>query len=173
MKWSLVAKNINELKPQAKNPRRLSKEQKSNLFTSLENFGMAEPIVVNTDGTIIGGHQRYLMLKSKGQKLIDCMMPDTPLSPMEIDELTIRLNKNQGEFDYDLLANSYDPENLVEWGFTMDELHLESLPDQKDQPKTFQLTAKFENEDDLRQAEIDIASIIDKYASASYKVKVK
>jgi hypothetical protein len=55
----------------------------------------------------------------------------------------------------------------------MEELHLESIPDQQEKPKICQLTAKFENEDDLRQAELQIAAIVDLYASASYKVKVK
>lgn len=95
------------------------------------------------------------------------------LSQSAIDELTIRLNKNSGSFDFDLLANGYDPQDLVNWGFDMEELHLESIPEQTEPPKTCQLTAKFENEDDLRQAEVQIAAIIDLYASASYKVKVK
>jgi len=173
MKWSLESRLVSSLKPQEKNPRLLKKSQREQLSKSLAKFGCAEPIVINPDGTIIGGHQRLSILRKEGSKEVDCMVPDKPLDEKEVDELTIRLNKNAGDFDFDLLANAYEPESLLEWGFTMDELHLESIPDQIDTPKTCQLTAKFENEDDLRQAETKIAAIIDLYASAFYKVKVK
>lgn len=170
--WKLVEIYVSDITPQTKNPRRLSKEEKNQLSKSLDSFGVVEPIVINTDGTLIGGHQRFNILKSQGHKNIKCMMPHRILSEKEVDELTIRLNKNHGEFDFDLLANGYEPEDLISWGFTMEELHLESIPENQ-KPKTCQLTAKFENEDDLREAEKDIAAIIDKYASASYKVKIK
>lgn len=163
---------IDELCPQEKNPRRISRKQREELTKSLERFGVAEPIVVNSDMTVIGGHQRLSVLKSKGHKEVDCMVPEELLEPIQLEELNIRLNKNTGSFEFDLLANGYDPENLLDWGFDMEELHLESIPEQQS-PQSFQLTAKFENEDDLREAENDIAAIIDKYASASYKVKVK
>ena len=173
MKWNYVMRRMDELTPQKKNPRRISKSQKDHLASSLNKFGFSQPLVINLDGTIIAGHQRFYILKVTGRKEIDCMEADQLLSEEMVDELTIRLNKNSGSFDFDLLANSYDPQDLVNWGFDMDELHLESIPDQQEKPKLCQLTAKFENEDDLRQAELQIAAIVDLYASASYKVKVK
>jgi hypothetical protein len=171
--WDKGLYQIRDLKPQEKNPRRISKEMKEQLKNSILKFGVPDSIIINHDLTIIGGHQRYYTLKAMGEKMVMCMRAVEPLTPQEVDELTIRLNKNRGEFDFDLLANGYDPECLIDWGFTLEELHLEQLPEQEEKPKTFQLTAKFENEEDLRQAEIEIAAIIDLYASASYKVKVK
>lgn len=173
MKWNYVKRKIDELRPQQKNPRKISKIQKDQIKSSLDKFGCAQPIVINKDGTILGGHQRFYLLRSKGAKEVDCMQAQDQLDEKLVDELTIRLNKNVGSFDFDLLANGYDPQDLINWGFDMEELHLESIPDQTEVPKTCQLTAKFENEDDLRQAEVQIAAIIDLYASASYKVKVK
>lgn len=173
MKWNYVRKKIDELRPQEKNPRKISKGQKDNLKASINNFGSCQPIVITKDGIILGGHQRYYILRGKGEKLVDCMVAQDELEQKQIDEITIRLNKNTGSFDFDLLANGYDPQDLVNWGFDMEELHLESIPEQTDPPKLCQLTAKFENEDDLRQAELQIAAIVDLYASASYKVKVK
>lgn len=173
MKWNYVTRKTDELRPQEKNPRKISKDQKTHIKSSLTKFGLSQPIVINKDGTIIGGHQRFYILRSQGEKTVACMQADSLLDQKEVDELTIRLNKNSGSFDFDLLANGYEPEDLVNWGFDMDELHLESIPDQTEVPKTCQLTAKFENEDDLRQAELQIAAIVDLYASASYKVKVK
>ena len=37
-------------------------------------------------------------------------------------ELNVRLNKNTGSFDWDILANEFEVEDLVDWGFTEDEL---------------------------------------------------
>jgi len=173
MNWNYVKRKIDELRPQQKNPRKISKAQKEQITSSLSKFGVCQPIVIAKDGTILGGHQRYYILRSKGQKQVDCMEASEELTQGQIDELTIRLNKNSGSFDFDLLANGYAPEDLINWGFDMEELHLEAIPDQSEAPKLCQLTAKFENEDDLRQAELQIAAIIDLYASASYKVKVK
>jgi hypothetical protein len=45
-----------------------------------------------------------------------------------VDELNIRLNKNQGEFDYEILANQWEVGHLMNWGFTMKELEID-LPD--------------------------------------------
>jgi len=173
MKWNYVKRRIDELRPQQKNPRKISKVQKEQITSSLSRFGLCQPIVIAKDGTILGGHQRFYILRTKGEKEVGCMEASEDLSPAQVDELTIRLNKNSGSFDFDLLANGYDPQDLINWGFDMEELHLESIPEQTEPPKLCQLTAKFENEDDLRQAELQIAAIIDLYASASYKVKVK
>jgi len=173
MKWKFEKRAIRDLKLQSKNPRRLSQEQKEHLQKSISAFGLPQPIVINRNGVVIGGHQRVAILKLQGEKEADCAVPESLLSEKEVDELSIRLNKNAGSFDFDMLANAFDPHDLVDWGFSLDELHLEEIPEKKETPKICQLTARFENEDDLRQAEMHIATIIDQYASASYKVKVK
>jgi ParB-like chromosome segregation protein Spo0J len=173
MDWKFVKRDIDDLKPQEKNPRKISKEQKKQLGESLTKFGCAEPIVVTKDGTIIGGHQRYFILKAKGKRSVECMECQDDLSQAQLDELTVRLNKNTADFDFDLLAGGYEPEKLINWGFSMEELELESIPDQTEKPKKFEITAHFENGDDLEQAEVQIAAIVDLYASASYKVKIK
>jgi ParB-like chromosome segregation protein Spo0J len=173
MQWKPVKRDLKGLKPQEKNPRSATKEQKKQLSKSLEKFGTCEPIVITKDGTIIGGHQRYYILKGRKEKSVDCMECQDNLDQEQIDELTIRLNKNTAAFDFDLLAGGYEAEKLLEWGFSMEELELESIPDQSKEPKLFQVTAKFDNEDDLRDAEDEIAEIVKKYAAASYKVKIK
>lgn len=173
MRWNYIEKPIKDLKTQSKNPRRMSEQEGAQLESSLRKFGVVEPVVITQDNIVIGGHQRLRLLKRQGLKDVGCMQAQEALTEEQLDELTIRLNKNNGSFDFDLLGNGYDAEDLVSWGFSMEELHLEEIPEKKEPPKVCSLTAKFENEDDLRQAERDIACIIDLYASASYKVKIK
>ena len=179
MKWHLSKLRIKDLLPNEKNPRKISTGEASQLQSSLEKFGMCEPIVVNCDGTIIGGHQRLRILSKMGTREVDVYIPDTPLSQKEAEELTIRLNKSGGSWDYDALANCWDPEELVEWGFTLDELHLESLPptsDGEDEKKPSQkctMNITFKSAEHLQEAENEISTIVDRFQGASYKVKIK
>lgn len=53
---------------------------------------------------------------------MECWVPDHQLCEEDIDHLCVGLNLNQGQFDYDVLANAWDPLNLVEWGFTEEQL---------------------------------------------------
>ena len=172
MEWQHEIREIKTLRENPDNPRRLSTKQGDELKNSLSKFGQCEPVVIQQDGTIIGGHQRFRILKKMGAKHIDAYVPKEPLSESEARELTIRLNKNQGDWDFDMLANVWDVDLLLESGFTTEELHLDII-EEETKPTKFTLTAKFENEDDLREAELDIKAVISKYNTASYKVKVK
>jgi len=132
--WTLKKFEIKELKPYSKNPRTMTRSQRQHIKESLSKFGTAEKPIVNTDGTIIGGHQRVKILKEMGVKQIECWVPNIQLNDSEVSELCVRLNKNTGSFDYDILANEFELNELCEWGFHMDEL-LDSYEDPCDQPK--------------------------------------
>ena len=120
----IVDVKISDLKPSEYNPRALSKKEAKDLRESLERFGMVEPIVVNRTkhrmNVIVGGHQRYYILKEMGRETIPVVYVDLPDIKKE-QELNIRLNKNVGHWEWDLLAN-FDKELLTEAGFEMKEL---------------------------------------------------
>lgn len=122
IKWTLQSFSIDKLKDHPKNPRKLTKEQYEQLKASIEKFGLIDKPVCTKDGRIIGGHQRKNILKKLGVKKIDCYVPDRDLSEKEIDELCIRLNKATGNWDYDILANEWEQNELFEWGFSEDDL---------------------------------------------------
>ena len=107
--------DIYKLKPAKYNPRQVSKKQFKDIKKSVEKFGLVDPIIINSNYTIIGGHQRYKICKELNFEQIDCVVLD--LSLEQERELNIRLNKNSGEFDMDILANEFDVDDLVEWGF--------------------------------------------------------
>ena len=106
---------INKLKPATYNPRQISTKQYKDLKESINKFGLVDPIIVNKCYTIIGGHQRYKICKDLDYKDIGCIILD--LDKEQERELNIRLNKNTGEFDMDILANEFDIDQLVDWGF--------------------------------------------------------
>jgi len=130
--WQLQPRKIKDLKKHPKNPRKLTREQYDHLKNSLDKFGYIDKIVINVDGTIIGGHQRYEILKrekTSNISSIECWVPDRLLDYNEVEELLIRLNRNHGEFDYDLLANEFEVPELLDWGFHVDELQLRETED--------------------------------------------
>ena len=113
---------INKLKPAEYNPRQITKKQYNDLKMSIEKFGIVDPVVLNKDMTVIGGHQRLKVCKDLNHDVIPCVVLD--LSKEEERELNIRLNKSGGEFDMDALANYFDVEELTDWGFKHVELGL-------------------------------------------------
>ena len=108
-------KKLSELKPAPYNPRQSNVEQEKQLKSSLEKFGVVEPIIFNKQtGYIVGGHFRIRELKKLGYKEIECVIVD--LNEADEKELNIRLNANTGSWDWDELANNWDSELLSDWG---------------------------------------------------------
>jgi DNA modification methylase len=125
--WTLKQFRLDELTDYYKNPRSLSEKEFKQLKTSLEKFGMIDKPIVNADSahTIIGGHQRKHVLEATGVKECECWIPDRELSDKEVEELNIRLNKNTGSWDFDVLANEFELDDLLDWGFDKQELDLD------------------------------------------------
>ena len=120
MKIELI--KINKLKPAEYNPRQITTKQYNDLKESIRKFDLVDPIIVNKDMTVIGGHQRLKVCKDLNYKDVDCVILD--LSKEQERELNIRLNKSGGDFDMDALANYFDVEELTDWGFKHVELGL-------------------------------------------------
>ena len=113
---------IADLKPAEYNPRQISTKQYNDLKESIKKFSLVDPIIINKDNTVIGGHQRLKICKELKYIDIDCVVLD--LSKEDERELNIRLNKSGGEWDFDILANQFDIEELKDWGFKEIELGL-------------------------------------------------
>ena len=117
-------RKISELIPAEYNPRQLSDKQFEDLKASLTRFGAVDPAIVNIHperkDIIVGGHQRLKVAKSLGWETFPCV--EVNLTRDQERELNIRLNKNTGSWDWDILGDLFDQEELTEWGFTDDEL---------------------------------------------------
>ena len=115
---------IDELRFADYNPRTLSKKQFEDLKNSLERFGFVDPVIINKNpernNIIIGGHQRTRVWKSLGKRTVPVV--ELNLSLEHEQELNIRLNKNTGGWDFDMLANNFDYNSLSDWGFEEKEL---------------------------------------------------
>jgi hypothetical protein len=127
--WHLEKRKISSLISYFKNPRQLTKDQETHLKTSLEKFGLIDRPCINTNGMIIGGHQRVAILKNEEE--IEVWIPNRLLDNAEVEELNIRLNKNLGEWDWDILANEFETSDLLKWGFNEKDLQIEIFDDEK------------------------------------------
>lgn len=131
--WRTEQREISELIPVDYNPNEMTEKQAAELATSLNKFDIAEPIVINIDNRIIGGHQRVNILKRQGVKKIDVRVPDRKLNIDEEKELNIRLNKNRGQWNLEMLAK-FDEKWLQDIGFEIAELDeifgLENIDDE-------------------------------------------
>jgi len=151
--WHNEKRRIKDLVPYVANPRQITEKQAKDLKASLERFGVADPIIINTDNTIIGGHQRKKILESlmgiDPDYEIDVRVPDRKLSIDEMRELNVRLNKNMGEWNFDTLANNFELDDLKDWGFSDFELYDAGLE-----------TPDFEPVDESEQPRLDQKSPI-------------
>ena len=122
----IETRKISELKFAEYNPRTISKKQFKDLKASLSKFGLIDPIIINSSkdrhNIIIGGHQRSRAWLDLGNDTIPCVILDLPIN--DEMELNLRLNKNGGKFDDDLLLNYFDEELLFDVGFTVNDLNI-------------------------------------------------
>lgn len=143
-KLNIVYVPVSDLKVSEYNPRTHSAEAMTALKESIKRFGAVDPIIVNNApermNILIGGHMRIKAFKELGIELA----PVVYLTISELDrekELNIRLNKNTGEFDWDLLAD-FSEVFLKDVGFSSEEIDT-IFPD-ADNPTPFSLTRELE-----------------------------
>ena len=159
---------IDKLKAATYNPRQNSTKQYKDLKESINKFGLVDPIIVNEYFTenyyvVIGGHQRLKICKELGYKDIGCIILN--LNKEQERELNIRLNKNTGEFDMDILANEFDIDELVDWGFKHIDLDV-NIDKLVEQDNSATITIK---EDD----EIKAQELYNDLKKKGYNVKIK
>ena len=114
--------NINEVKPNPKNPRQIKDDKFKKLVKSIQEFPdmlNKRPLIVFTDVdnkyVVLGGNMRLKACKEVGIKEIPIIVADEWTEEQKA-EFLIKDNVGFGEWDWDSLANEWDPENLNDWG---------------------------------------------------------
>ena len=116
MQWHTEKRKLSELKNWEGNPRTITSEKFDELLSSIDDLGNFEPLVVDTDGTVIAGNQRLRVAQKLGETEVEVSVPERKLTEEEIKKIGIISNKHSGEWDMDKLANEFE-DVLNELGF--------------------------------------------------------
>ncbi len=106
--WHLEKKKVSELKNWKKNPRTITPEALEELEKSVNALGNFEPLVINTNGTVIAGNQRLRLETKKGNNEVDVYVPERELTEEEIKKIGVISNRHSGDWDMDILANEFE-----------------------------------------------------------------
>jgi site-specific DNA-methyltransferase (adenine-specific) len=123
--WQATSIKLSQLKEYANNPRKITREMLDKLASHIREDGYHQRIIVDNDYTIIGGHQRKKALYMAGyddETEIEVLMPSRKLTLAEIDRLNIRDNLAFGEYDFDMLTERFDMDELLSFGMDKDML---------------------------------------------------
>ena len=125
--WKIEKRKLADLKPHPKNPRQFTEKGLKDLENSINSIGFMQPININQDGVILSGHARTLKLKEMGETEVDVYVPDRMLTPKQEEEVLVRANANTaGKWDWDLLANNFELEEINDWGLEVPNMEIEA-----------------------------------------------
>ncbi len=121
--WRTEKRKISQLIGHPKNPRKMDEAQMRNLQESISRFNLVEIPAIDTDNTILAGHQRLkaMQLVGRGEEEIDVRAPNRALTAKEREEYLLRSNANVGSWDDELLK-AMDMDLLLDVGFGDEEL---------------------------------------------------
>jgi ParB-like chromosome segregation protein Spo0J len=110
--------NIQEVRLNEENPRYIKDHKFEKLVKSIKEFPQMldlRPIVVNQDMVVLGGNMRLRACREAGLTEVPIIYADN-LTEEQQKEFVIKDNSSFGEWDWDLLANEWDTEQLIDWG---------------------------------------------------------
>jgi DNA modification methylase len=121
---------LSEIKTNPNNPRIIKDDKFHKLVKSIQEFPkMLEirPIVVNHDMIVLGGNMRLKASKEAGLKEVFIVKADD-LTEDEQKQFIIKDNVGFGEWDWDMLANEWEAEELEEWGLDLPDFGITEEP---------------------------------------------
>jgi ParB-like chromosome segregation protein Spo0J len=113
--------NIQEVRPNENNPRFIKDYKFKKLVKSIKEFPQMlklRPIVVNIDMVVLGGNMRLKACKEAGLKEVWVLKADD-LTEQQQREFIVKDNVGFGEWDWDILANDWNGQQVDDWGLTV------------------------------------------------------
>lgn len=112
---------LSEIHINPNNPRLIKDDRFKKLCKSIQEFPKMmklRPIVVDAEGMILGGNMRFKALKELKYKEVpdEWVKRDGELTEAEKQRFIIADNIGFGEYDWDVLANEWNEEELLNWG---------------------------------------------------------
>lgn len=145
--------DIKQVRPNPDNPRFIKGNKFEKLVKSIKEFPQMldlRPIVVNQDMIVLGGNMRLKACEEAGLKEVPIIFADN-LTPEQEKEFIIKDNSSFGEWDWDLLANEWNTDQLADWGLDIPnfDTDIEDEKDLSDQlEQSFKIEIDLESEDE-------------------------
>jgi len=128
IKWVPEKRKLKDLKEFEKNPRKITSEEFDSLKVSIEKRGFHDVIKISTDNLILSGNMRKKALLDLGIKEVNVLVPNRELTQNEKELIAMESNMHKGQWDFDIMANEWNIDTLIEAGWNRDELeNLENL----------------------------------------------
>ena len=109
---------LSEIKVNPNNPRLIKDDKFAKLVQSIKDLPQMlaiRPIVVNSDMVVLGGNMRLKACKEAGLKEVPIIIADN-LTEDQQREFLIKDNVSGGEWDWSMIANEWDADQLEDWG---------------------------------------------------------
>ena len=154
--WTTERRKLRDLKPWPINPREIKKDQAKRLQESFDQFGQVETIAIGPANEVFNGHQRLnVLLAQHGPDYeVDVRVSSRPLTEHERQKLTVFLHQGAiGEWDFELLANTFEVDDLIDWGFKPYEL---GMAGEIDAAGMWEGMPEFEQEDETAYRSIHV-----------------
>jgi DNA modification methylase len=133
--WHVEKRNLKDLIPWSKNPRKISDAHLDRLENRIKMRGFHDILKVDTNNIVLSGNQRLKILQKLGYKEVDCRIPNRELTEEEMDKVGLESNFSDGENDYELLSD-FDIDLLKDVGFeNLSFLDAEVDPEQDEAPE--------------------------------------
>jgi site-specific DNA-methyltransferase (adenine-specific) len=139
---------ISEIKLNPNNPRLIKDDKFEKLVKSIKQFPEMldiRPIVVNSDMVILGGNMRFKACKEAGLKEIPVIVADN-LTEEQQREFLIKDNTSGGEWDFEMLANEWDVEQLEEWGLDIPAFENNEIYEPEPEEDNFEIPNEIETD---------------------------
>lgn len=118
--WTNETRRLSELIHWPRNPRQIKGKQAKRLAESVREFGQVETLAIGPSNELYNGHQRANVLAEKHglDYEVEVRVASRELTEKEREKLTVYLHQGAtGEWDFDTLANEFEVDELLEWGF--------------------------------------------------------
>lgn len=130
IKWKAVEVEVAKIKPTPNNFKLKTEEGLSRFRTSVEAYGLAGVVILNTDLTLIDGNTRIERAKELGQKKVWASIPDRKLTSKEFTEFAAMFDyARAGEVDVKRIQDELGTTKsfFEKWGMELPELALKNL----------------------------------------------
>lgn len=160
LEWIAEVRKVSELKEIDDNPRKITEDAFNLLKKRIIERGFHDVVKVDTEDFILSGNQRKRALNDLKLTQVNTLKPNRPLTKEERDAVVIESNRSDGEFDWDMMANQFDEQQLRDLGFSDLELGLMTFDDDRD-----------ETEDDIPETPAEPITVLgDLYELGAHRV---